>query len=99
MLRPAGAMQGVDLLRTDRVASSAMWRSVRVLAVLVCGVAVLLSVGGAPAFGGRVSKAEEAEAAAHEENFVYRPSGITDSTEECFSFENICHEGKSFVPP
>ena len=74
-------------------------RFARLLAVLVCGVAVLLSVGVAPAFAVRVSKAEEAEAAAHEEYFEYRPSGITESTEECHSFDNICHEGKSFVPP
>jgi RHS repeat-associated protein len=48
MLRPVGAMQGVDLLRTGQVASPVR-RSVRVLALLVCGVAALLIVGVAPA--------------------------------------------------
>ncbi len=48
MLRLVGATQGMGLLRTDRVASS-MRCSVRVLALFVCGVAVLLGVGATSA--------------------------------------------------
>ena len=63
MLRPVGAMQGVDLLRTDRVASP-VWRSVRMLALLVCCVAALLSVGVASAFA--------------EASISHRPEGIKE---------------------
>jgi hypothetical protein len=58
MLRPVGAMRGVDLLRTDRVASP-MRRPVHVLTLFVCGAAVLLSVVVDPAFAVRVSVAED----------------------------------------
>jgi hypothetical protein len=44
MRRPVGATQGVDLLRTDRV-TSPMWRSVRVLVLIVCCVAALWGLG------------------------------------------------------
>jgi hypothetical protein len=58
MPRPVGAMQGVDLLRTDRV-TSPMRRPVHVLTLFVCGVAVLLSGGVVPAFVVRASMAKE----------------------------------------
>jgi hypothetical protein len=48
MLRSVGSMQGVDLLRADRKASL-MSRLARLSTVLVCGVAVLLTVGVAAA--------------------------------------------------
>ena len=96
MLRPAGATQGVGLARTDRAAPR-IRHSVCVLALFMCGAVAFSSVGASPAFA--VSKAEEVEAAAHEEHFRYRPEGIEGITEECSGSPEVCHESKWLLPP
>jgi RHS repeat-associated protein len=96
MLGPASSAQtATDLSITDGMALRAL-RFARLSAVLVCGVAVLLVVGVAPAFA--VSKLEKSEAESHSEHFEYYPSGIEERTDECDGVS--CHEGKpSVVPP
>jgi YD repeat-containing protein len=75
-----------------------MRRSVRVLALFACCVAVLLSVGVAPAFAVRVSKAEEAEAASHSEQFTYHAEPILEKNKECSGWSG-CVEGEFSVAP
>jgi len=77
-----------------RPAVGRLWRSVGLLTVLLVGV---LAFGAASASAVRVSKAEEAEAAAHEEHFEYHATPIEEKTTECN--RNVCTEGKSVVPP
>jgi RHS repeat-associated protein len=69
MLGPVGAMQGVDLLRTDRVASP-MRRSVCMLALFVCGFAVFLTVG---------VRSASAESVAHYPGGIHEVELIADN--------------------
>jgi RHS repeat-associated protein len=59
--------------------SSLLPRFARLLALVLCGVAALSLVDAGSA-SARPSKAEEAEAKAHEEFFGYRPEGIEEAT-------------------
>ncbi|HEV3033934.1 MAG TPA: DUF6531 domain-containing protein [Solirubrobacteraceae bacterium] len=78
--------------------SSLLLRSVRLLLVLGCSVAVVLVVGVAPASAVKVSEAEKLEAEAHYESFHYHPEAREQATEVCSG--GTCVEGpKSVVPP
>src|SRR5580700_1882513 len=99
MFELVGSMQrAVDLLRMDRVASP-MRRSVRVLAVLVCGVAMLLVGGVGSASAYKPSSTEEAEAKAHEESFIKRTTPLEFTMEECGPGESCRFTSKYVLPP
>jgi hypothetical protein len=80
MLGPVGATQEVGLSRTERVTSS-LRRSICVLALFVCGAAVLSSVGAASARAeGFISR--RPEGIREREKIADNPSGTIESETE-----------------
>ena len=70
-----------------------------ILTIFACGLAAMLTIGAGTAFSERVSKAEEVEAAAHNEHFRYNPRGIEGFTRECSGSPEVCHESDWLLPP